>query len=104
MTTIPAGAKVPEDHKKTAAQIEAEGIPTTDVEWRGLTFTVPTDPDDWSVEAVQAFERGRNFVGLETVLGPKQWAEFMKTKPRKRDGMDVFDAIAASLGLDNSGN
>ena len=105
MPEIPKGATVPEDHKKPAAQIEAEGIATTDVEWRGHTFTVPTDPDDWKVETIAAAEKGLNFTSLELMLEPEQWAEFMKTKPRKRDGVDLFDAINKALGLgDDAGN
>jgi len=105
MTTIPKGATVPTDHKKPAAQIEAEGIEMTNVEWRGHTFTVPTDPDDWTVETISAAEKGLNFTSLELMLGAKQWAEFMKTKPRKRDGVDLFEAINKGLGLgDDAGN
>jgi len=103
MPEIPKGATVPADHKKSAAQIEAEGIAMTDVEWRGNTYTVPTDSDDWTVQTVQAFERGLNFIGLEEVLGATQWAVFMKTKPRKKDGMELFKTLAEALGLETTG-
>ena len=101
MTTIPKGATVPEDHKKSAAQTEAEGIETIDVEWRGLSFTVPADADDYPLEAVMAFERGENFAALEMILGPKSWAEFVRTKPLKRDAVDLFAALNDALGLDS---
>ena len=97
----PKGATVPEDHKKSAAQIEAEGIEMVDVEWRGHTFTIVADADDYPLEAVMAFERGENFAALEMVLGTKQWAEFIKTKPLKRDAIDLFAAINDALGLDS---
>lgn len=103
MATIPKGATVPSDHKKSAAQIEAEGVETVDVEWRGHTFTIVADADDYPLEAVMAFERGQNFVGLEIVLGPKQWHEFMKTKPRKSDGVDLMGAMNGALGFGDSG-
>ena len=96
--------RMPEDHKKPAAQIEAEGTELTSVEWGGLTFTVPTDPDDFSVDAIMAAEKGKVFTSLELVLGPKQWAEFMKTKPVRRDGIDLNNAITKALGLGDSGN
>ena len=98
MTAVPKGATVPADHKKSAAQIEAEGIPMSDVTWRGHTFSVMSDPDDYTVETVQAFERGQNFVGLEILFGPKQWEEFMKMKPTKRDGMSLLEAMGEVLG------
>lgn len=99
MPEIPKGATVPDDHKKSAVQLEAEKSETADVTWRGHTFTVVSDPDDYPVNAVMAFESGRNFSGLEIILGPKQWVEFMKTKPLKRDGVDLFQSIGEALGL-----
>jgi len=104
MTTIPKGATVPADHNKSAAQIEAEGIETTDVEWRGHTFTVSTDPDNWSVETTLAFEEGKAASGVRSILGPKQWAEFMKSKPVNRDMADLFNEIAKALGLGTAGD
>jgi hypothetical protein len=105
MSEIPAGAKKPDDHKKSAAQIEAEGIAMLDVEWRGLTFTLPSDPDDWSVQAISAAEKGQSFTSLELILGPKQWADFMKTKPTRRDGLDLNAAFTKALGMgDDAGN
>lgn len=98
MPDIPKGATVPADHK-SPAQAEAEKAETADVTWHGHIFTVVSDPDDYPVEAVMAFETGRNFTGLEIILGAKQWAEFMKTKPRKRDGVELFEAIGEALGL-----
>lgn len=94
----------PQDHLKPAAQIEAEGIETTSVSWRGHTFTIPTDPDDFSVEAIEAAEKGQNFTSLRLILGEKQWAEFKKTKPVRRDGVDLNNAITEALGLGDTGN
>jgi len=99
MPDIPKGATVPDDHKKPAAQLEAEKAETTDVTWRGHTFTVVSDPDDYPLEAVMAFEKGQNFTGLEIILGPKQWAKFKVTKPVKRDGVSLFNVIGEALGL-----
>ena len=104
MTTIPKGATVPADHNKPAAQIEAEGIETTDVEWNGLTLTVPSDSDDWPVESVLAFEEGKVVSGLRAGLGAVQWAAVMKTKPLKRDLSSLFDSLAETLGFERAGN
>lgn len=103
---IPRNAKRPQDHKapkKTAAQIEAEGIETVDIEWRDLTFTVPATPDDWPVVITLAFEEGKAATGVKGMLGREQWAELMKTKPRNRDLGELFDEIAAAVGLGDAG-
>lgn len=104
MATIPKGATVPDDHKKSAAQIEAEGIPTVDIVWRDHTFTVGSDPDDWEVETTLAFEEGKVITGVRALLGKEQWAEFLKTKPRNRDTGELFDVLAKELGLGDAGN
>jgi len=90
----------PQDHKKPAAQIEAEaeGVPMADVAWRGHTFTVMSDPDDYPIATVQAIENGRILAGLELVLGPKQWTEFVKTKPTKRDATNLMEVMGEELG------
>jgi len=96
---------IPQDHLKPAAQIEADSDATTTIEWRGLTFTVPTDPDDWSIAAIAAAEKGQHFTSLELLLAPAEWAAFMKTKPVRRDGIDLNNAITKALGLgDDAGN
>jgi len=99
MPEIPTGATVPTDHKKSAVQIEAEGGETTSVTWRGHTFTVATDPDDYPISVVMAFEKGQNLTGLEILFGPKQWAEFVKTKPTKRDATSLLETMGEALGL-----
>lgn len=90
---------VPQDHKKSAAQIEAEGVKTVDVQWRGHTFTVPAEAEDWPVEVTLAFEEGKAASGVRGMLGTEQWAELMKTNPRNKDLGDLFTAIAKDLGL-----
>ena len=101
MPEIPKGATVPDDHQKSAAQIEAEGGETTSVTWRGHTFTVATDPDDYPIAVVMAFEKGQNLVGLEIVLGPKQWAEFTKIAKTKRDAVSFLETMGEALGMGN---
>lgn len=99
MPEIPTGATVPEDHKKPAAQIEAEGGETTSVTWRGHTFTVATNPDDYPISVVMAFEKGQNLTGLEILLGAKQWAELTKTMKTKRDATNLLEVMGEALGL-----
>lgn len=100
MVAVPKGAKVPDDHK-SPAQNEAEGIPMADVTWRGHVWTVMSDPDDYPIATVQAMENNRVLAGLESVLGPEQWKEFVKTKPTKRDAADLLNVMGEQLGLGN---
>ena len=104
MTDIPTGAKVPTDHKKSAAQIEAEGVTTVTVECNGVHLGFPTDVDDWPVESVLAFEEGKVAVALRGVVDPRQWADLMATRPLKRDLVRIFDQLAESLGMERAGN
>ena len=100
MPEIPKGATVPADHKP-AAQLEAEKVETTEVTWRGHTLTVATDPDDYPISVVMAFEKGQNLTGLEIVLGPKQWAEFTKIAKTKRDAVSFLETMGEALGMGN---
>lgn len=100
--TVPKGVRMPEDHK-TAAQAEAEGVEMIDIEWRSQTFTVPADSDDWTVEAMMAFESGLNAHGMQAILGAAQWAGLMATSPRKRDLVDLFATMSKALGLAQPG-
>lgn len=99
-----ATPRKPMDHLKSAAQIEAEGIKTLDIEWREFTFTIAATAEDWEVETTLAFEEGKAATGVRLILGADQWAQLMKSKPKNRDLSELFDAIAQANGLRDSGN
>lgn len=104
MPEIPEGATVPQDHKKPAAQIEAERTTTIPVIWRGQTFTLPASLDDCPVEVVEAYEAGKGARAVAAMLGAEQYADFKaKHKPTVRDLNELGDAIAAAMGLKSSG-
>src|SRR5699024_2041406 len=46
----------PQDHKRKRPQVqrEAEGDDTIDIEFRGATYTVAADQDDWNLDAMEA--------------------------------------------------
>lgn len=100
---IPASAKKPQDHKKSAAQIEAEKIETIEVTWRGHTFTVATDVEEWSVDLTEALEAGKAAAMLAGLLGPKQYQEFKSTRPKNRDLTDLSEVLAKALGFTSVG-
>jgi hypothetical protein len=106
---IPAHAPRPQDHKrskkkKTAAQREAEGIETTDVEFDGEVYTIPADPLDWDVEVTEAFEQGKVVTAVRGMLGPKQWRTVAAKGYTNRQFSKLFDLIARAGGFKNAGN
>lgn len=94
----------PQDHQKPAAQREAENAETVVVTHADLKFTIAADVADWDVDALEAFEDGKAAAAVRAVLGPQQWAEFKKTKPKTRDLAAVSDAIASAMGFETAGN
>lgn len=95
-TTIPEGVKKPQDRKpKTPVQVEADGDPTIDVEWRDRTWTVPATVEDWPVTAMEHYEMNRGTLFLKELLGPAQWATFtgLEPPPRNRD----INALATTI-------
>ena len=104
MTTIPAGAKVPTDHQKPAAQIEAEGIATVQVEFKGATYTFPAGIEDADGDVLDAIDDQKLSHALHGLLEGDEWARFKATKPRVHDYTDMFDAYAKVIGLGTSGN
>jgi len=104
MPEIPEGATVPQDHKKPAAQIEAERTTTIPVIWRGQTFALPASFDDCPIEVVEAYEDGKGGRAVAAILGTKQYAAFKaKHKPTVGDLNELGDVIAEAMGLKSSG-
>lgn len=104
MTTIPAGAKVPSDHQKSAAQIEAEGVETVQVEFKGETYTFPAGLEDADGDVLDAIDDQKLSHALHGLLEGGEWARFKASRPRVRDYTDMFGAYAKVIGLDTSGN
>jgi len=104
MPEIPKGATVPDDHRKPAVQIEAEGIETLTVAVGELTFTIPSDVDDLDGEFLRHAFDGDSYRMVQTILDEKQFARFKATKPKVRDYKILADAVAEALGLGDSGN
>ena len=104
MTTIPKGAKVPTDHKKPAAQIEAEGVETVQVEYKGATYTFPAGLEDADGDVLDAIDDQKLSHALHGLLEGGEWARFKATKPRVRDYTDMFGAYAKVIGLESLGD
>lgn len=103
--TVPPAARQPQDRRpKTAVQAEADGDPTVDVEWEGLTFTVPASVDDWPIAALDHYEMDRGLAFLRELLGAKQFAQFTAGGNRKaRDANSLAAAIQKKAGYGEPG-
>lgn len=65
-----------------------------------VDYTVPA-ADEWSLEALEAYEDGKVVTLIREILGEAQWATF-KAKPRKvRDLNALFAAAQEALGAGN---
>jgi len=111
MTDSPSTAarkiKAPQDHKppESAVQAEAEGVVMSDVVWRGITLTLPTDIMDWDGEAVMAFQDGKIPAGIRAQLTAEQFAAVMASTPRPkyRDLVGLGNEIGSALGFISAG-
>ena len=103
MPEIPKGATVPTDHKKPAAQIEAEHVETVDVEYKGTTYIFPAGLEDADGDVIDAIDDSKISHALRGLLEGGEWERFKATKPRVRDYNDLFGAYALVIGLETSG-
>lgn len=86
------------DSEQTSPAADEKTLVT--FEHDGETYTIPT-ADEWSLDAIEAFEDGKNASLIRAILGPVQWAMF-KRKPRK--GSDLGDLFVAAEKAIDSGN
>ena len=98
----------PQDHRKPKrrpqAQREAEGDDEVAIEYRGRTYYVPADQDEWSIDAMEAFERNLMFAGVGALLGPRQWAEFKARHNNRKAFREFLDEVADVFGFETAGN
>lgn len=87
---IPAGAKVPDDHR--SAKEEVNGVEDTVVEWNGVEYTVKAEDMD-DAELMEYFT-DENFIGaLRILVGADGWAKY---KANERDERGRVSASGAS--------
>src|SRR5690349_16978699 len=85
-------------------QAEAQGETTAKVEFRGETFTVPTEYDDFSIDFVEALEDGRTVGIVRGALGPAQWRVVKAMDLKARDLAPLAEVIAQAMGFADAGN
>ena len=83
---------------------EARGDSTATVEFRGHTFTIPTEYDDFSVDFVEALEDGKTLSMVRGALGPRQWQTVKAMRLKTRELAPLADDIAKAMGFGDAGN
>ncbi|QDQ97983.1 hypothetical protein [Tomitella fengzijianii] len=96
----------PADRRRPRPQVrrEAEGDDTVQIDYRGHTYTVPADQDDWSIDALEAFERNHVVAGVRELLGPEQWARFKARHNNRRAFRGFLDEVSDVFGFGDAGN
>ncbi len=94
----------PQDHKKSAAQIEAEGVATTTIEYNGEEFTFPSEAQDWTNDVLLAFELGHSVEGTRLLIGMRRWTQLKMNRWTGRQINELFELFADAAGFDPAGN
>ena len=87
------------ENHETNLRNEANGSTAT-FEWRGESFTVPLEYDDFPVEFIEAVADGRpGPVQTRALLGPEQWQIVRRMNPKGRDLNELQEVIQGATGL-----
>lgn len=89
--------------KKTAPQVEAEAVETVSLTYRDIPLSFPADPDEWDAEVTYHIEKGNILLGVEALLGVDQFALVMKTRPKNKDMVGLFEALMDAIGMRSTG-
>lgn len=89
--------------KPTPAEIEATGVETLNLDFKGETYVLPAARRDAPLELAEALEADEMTGALRALLGPDQWARFKATKPTIGDRNDLFNAWVETIGLGSTG-
>ena len=82
---------------------EAHGDTTATIEFHGETFTVHTEPDDFSVDFMEALEDGRVLGMVRGALGPDQWRTVKAMQLTLKELRPLADEIAVAMGFGEAG-
>jgi hypothetical protein len=88
----------------SAVEAEAAGVETVDIVWRDVTLTVPANVDDWPIDAVEAFENGKQLAFARALLSFDGYQDLKRVAPTVRDFKAFMDLMAERLGFADLGN
>ena len=87
---------------ETARQAEAAGE-VGKVEFRGHTFTVPLEHDDYPIDFLESIEDGKTIGIVRGALGPAQWRVVKSMGLTAGELAPLVDGIAEAMGF-SAGN
>ena len=85
-----------------ARKAEATNSPAT-VEWRGHTFDVSREYDEWSVDFLESLEEGKAVGIVRGALGPRQWRVVRELNLKVRELNELAGLIAEAMGFGSAG-
>lgn len=83
-------------------QDEAANRPGT-FEFRGLTFTVPLEREEWSIDFLESLEEGKSAGIVRGAVGPDGWRMVKTLDLKVRDLNELADLIAKAMGFGSTG-
>lgn len=102
-----------ENHAMTdpipAVQAEAQNVSTIDVDWDGVSVTLPAKPDDWELDTLEAFEQGKAATAVRGVLGKSYNRVITDYKarhgrpPKVSDLESFMQTFAKAYGFEDAG-
>lgn len=98
-----------QENRRSPLAREADGIELVGVEYDGEVYWLPTDPQDWPVKALKAFEDGKAITALSGLLvadenGKGGWKTLDGKNYRMRQLEQLFEKVAAAGGFQTAGN
>lgn len=82
---------------------EATDTMTTEIEFRGQTFTVTRDFNDMTVDFMESVEEGKTVGIVRGALGASQWRTVKGMNLKMSDLGELADKIAVGMGFANTG-
>lgn len=86
--------------KKQAVEAEATNTTVRDLEFKGKTYRVDTNADNWSLDTMLNYESGKSIGVISAMLGDVQWQKFLSTKPTNKDFAELAEAVFELLGVE----
>jgi hypothetical protein len=87
--------------KQTAQQAEASDEPFVDIEWEGVTYRVPNDPEEVDESIYDALNEKQILIAL---IGEDQYAKWRGNGRKIRELKAFGEAIAEASGFVSLGN
>jgi hypothetical protein len=85
-----------------AREAEATGQPGS-FEFRGETFTVSRNRDEWTLDFLESVEEGKSVGIIRGALGPDQWRSVRAMGLTVKDANELSDLIAQAMGFADTG-